>query len=104
MTLRTEPSDRDVRTHSAASRVDLGTLRNRMCGVACCRKEWGTRDNDNKRYTMRRMERVDTCQYTINRTVLEDATNTKSHGNQRLYVQWWKAPDDGHNSVERHRL
>jgi hypothetical protein len=31
--------------------------------------------------------------------VLEDATNTKSHGNQRLHVQWWKAPDDGHNSV-----
>jgi hypothetical protein len=29
------------------------TLRNRMCGVACCRKEWGKRD-DNKRYTMRR--------------------------------------------------
>jgi hypothetical protein len=28
-----------------------------MCGVACCRKEWGKRDNDNKRYTMRRMER-----------------------------------------------
>jgi hypothetical protein len=20
-------------------------------------------------------------------------------GNQRLHVQWWKAPDDGHNSV-----
>jgi hypothetical protein len=36
---------------------------------------------------------------SINRTVLEDATNTKSHGNQRLHVQWWKAPDDGHNSV-----
>jgi hypothetical protein len=30
---------------------------------------------------------------------LEDATNTKSHGNQRLHVQWWKAPDDGHSSV-----
>jgi hypothetical protein len=40
------------------------------------------------------------CWYcSINRTVLEDATNTKSHGNQRLHVQWWKAPDDGHNSV-----
>jgi hypothetical protein len=36
---------------------------------------------------------------SINRTVLEDATNTKSHGNQGLHVQWWKAPDDGHNSV-----
>jgi hypothetical protein len=36
---------------------------------------------------------------SINRTVLEDATNTKSHGNQRLHVQWWKAPDDGHNNV-----
>jgi hypothetical protein len=36
---------------------------------------------------------------SINRTVLEDVTNTKSHGNQRLHVQWWKAPDDGHNSV-----
>jgi hypothetical protein len=26
-----------------------------------------------------------------NRTVLEDATNTTPHGNQRLHVQWWKA-------------
>jgi hypothetical protein len=34
-----------------------------------------------------------------NRTGLEDATNTTPHGNQRLNVQWWKAPDDGHNSV-----
>jgi hypothetical protein len=34
-----------------------------------------------------------------NRTGLEDATNTTPHGNQRLHVQWWKAPDDGHNSV-----
>jgi hypothetical protein len=39
---------------------------------------------------------IDTAR--INRTVLEDATNTKSHGNQRLHVQWWKAPDDGYNS------
>jgi hypothetical protein len=30
---------------------------------------------------------------------LEDATNTTPHRNQRLHVQWWKAPDDGHNSV-----
>jgi hypothetical protein len=36
---------------------------------------------------------------SINRAGLEDATNTKSHGNQRLHVQWWKAPDDGHGSV-----
>jgi hypothetical protein len=35
----------------------------------------------------------------INRAGLEDATNTTPHGNQRLHVQWWKAPDDGHNSV-----
>jgi hypothetical protein len=28
-----------------------------MCVAACCRKEWGKRDNDNKRYTMRRIER-----------------------------------------------
>jgi hypothetical protein len=35
-----------------------------------------------------------------NRTVLEDATNTTPHGNQRLHVQWWKAPDDGHISVQ----
>jgi hypothetical protein len=34
-----------------------------------------------------------------NRTVLEDATNTTPHGNQRLHVQWWKAPDDGHTGV-----
>jgi hypothetical protein len=31
MKLRTAPLDRDVRTRLAASRVDLGTLRNRMC-------------------------------------------------------------------------
>jgi hypothetical protein len=36
---------------------------------------------------------------SINRADLEDATNTKSHGNQRLHVQWWKAPDDGRSSV-----
>jgi hypothetical protein len=36
---------------------------------------------------------------SINKAGLEDATNTKSHGNQRLHVQWWKAPDDGHNGV-----
>jgi hypothetical protein len=30
---------------------------------------------------------------------LEDATNTTPHGNQRLHVQWWKAPDDGHSGV-----
>jgi hypothetical protein len=36
---------------------------------------------------------------SINRAGLEDATNTKPHGNQRLHVHWWKAPDDGHNSV-----
>jgi hypothetical protein len=34
-----------------------------------------------------------------NGTGLEDTTNTKSHGSQRLHVQWWKAPEDGHNSV-----
>jgi hypothetical protein len=41
MTLCTVPSDRDVRTHSAAFRVDLGTRYVTMCGVTCCRKEWG---------------------------------------------------------------
>jgi hypothetical protein len=39
------------------------------------------------------------CYSSSNRAGLEDATNTKSHGNQRLHVQWWKAPDDGHSSV-----
>jgi hypothetical protein len=34
-----------------------------------------------------------------NRTGLEDATNTTPHRNQRLHVQWWKAPDDGRSSV-----
>jgi hypothetical protein len=33
------------------------------------------------------------------RTGLEDATNTTPHGNQRLHVQWWKAPGDGRSSV-----
>jgi hypothetical protein len=34
----------------------------------------------------------------LNRAGLEDATNT-THGNQRLHVQWWKVPDDGHSGV-----
>jgi hypothetical protein len=34
-----------------------------------------------------------------NRTGLEDATDTTPHGDQRLHVQWWKAPDDGHSGV-----
>jgi hypothetical protein len=34
MTLRTEPSHRDVRTRSAASRVDLGTRYVTVCGVS----------------------------------------------------------------------
>jgi Fe-S-cluster containining protein len=33
------------------------TLEHVTCGFACCRKEWGKRDNDNKRYTMRGRER-----------------------------------------------
>jgi hypothetical protein len=40
---------------------------------------------------------------SINRAGLEDAINTKSHGNKRLRVQWWKAPDDGHRSVRNIR-
>jgi hypothetical protein len=34
MTLRTEPSDRDVRTRLAASRVDLGTRYVTVCVVS----------------------------------------------------------------------
>jgi hypothetical protein len=34
MTLRTEPSDRDVRTSSAAFRVDLGTRYVAVCVVS----------------------------------------------------------------------
>jgi hypothetical protein len=34
MTLRTEPSDRDVRTRSAVSRVDLGTRYLIVCVVS----------------------------------------------------------------------
>jgi hypothetical protein len=55
MTLRTEPSDRDVRTRSAASRnVDLGT-RYVTVFVVSLVAGWsgGKRDNDNKRYTMK---------------------------------------------------
>jgi hypothetical protein len=55
MTLRTEPSDRDVRTRSAASRVDLGTRYVTVCVVSLVAgRSGGKRDNDNKRYTMRR--------------------------------------------------
>jgi hypothetical protein len=56
MTLRTEPSERDVRTRSAASRVDLGTRYVTVCVVWFVAGRSGEkRGNDNKRYTMRRM-------------------------------------------------
>jgi hypothetical protein len=57
MTLRTELSDRDVRTRSAVSRnVDLGTRYVTVCVVSLfAGRGGGKRDNDNKRYTMRRM-------------------------------------------------
>jgi hypothetical protein len=56
MTLRTEATDRDVRTRSAASRVDLGTryVTVYVVSLVAGRSE-GKRDNDNKLYTMRRM-------------------------------------------------
>jgi hypothetical protein len=57
MTLRTEPSDRDVKTRSAASRVDLGTRYVTVCVVSLVAGRRGKRDNDNKCYTLRRMER-----------------------------------------------
>jgi hypothetical protein len=57
--LRTEPSDRDVRTRSAVSRnVDLGTRYVTVCVVSLVAGRsvgGGKRDNGNKRYTMRRM-------------------------------------------------
>jgi hypothetical protein len=54
--LRTEPSDLDVRTRSAASRVDLGTRYVTVCVVSLVTgRSGGKRNNDNKRYTMRRM-------------------------------------------------
>jgi hypothetical protein len=57
MTLRTEPSDHDVGTRSAVSRnVDLGTRYVTICVVSLvARRSGGKRDNDNERYTMRRM-------------------------------------------------
>jgi hypothetical protein len=57
MTLHTEPSDRDIRTRLAASRVDLGTRYVTVCVVSLVAgRSGGKRDNDNKkRYTMRRM-------------------------------------------------
>jgi hypothetical protein len=58
MTLRTAPSDRDVRTRSAASRVDLETRYVTVCVVSLVAgRSGGKRDNDNKRYRKRRMER-----------------------------------------------
>jgi hypothetical protein len=52
MTLRTEPSDRDVRTRSAVSCVDLGTRYVTVCVVLLVAGRSG-----GKRYTMRRTER-----------------------------------------------
>jgi hypothetical protein len=54
MTLRTEPSDRDVRTRSAAFRVDFGTRYVTVCVVSLVAgRRRRKRDNDNKRYTMK---------------------------------------------------
>jgi hypothetical protein len=39
------------------------------------------------------------CSVVNNRTGLENATETTPHGDQRLHVQWWEAPDDGHGGV-----
>jgi hypothetical protein len=56
MTLRAEPSDHDVRTRSAASRVDLETRYVTVCVASLVAgRSGGKRDIDNKRYTMRRM-------------------------------------------------
>jgi hypothetical protein len=58
MTLRTAPSDRDVRTRLAVSRVDLGTRYVTVCVVLLVAgRSGGKRDNDNKRYTIKSMER-----------------------------------------------
>jgi hypothetical protein len=65
MTLRTEPSDRHVSTRAAVSRnVDLGTRCVTVCVVSLVAgRSGGKRDNDNKRYTMRRM----VLQYRVER-------------------------------------
>jgi hypothetical protein len=52
MTLPTALSDRDVRTRSAAFRVDLGIRYVTICVVSLVAGRSG-----GKRYTMRRMER-----------------------------------------------
>jgi hypothetical protein len=52
MTLRTVPSDRDVRTRSTGFRVDLGTRYVTMCGVPLVARRSG-----GKRYRMKCMER-----------------------------------------------
>jgi hypothetical protein len=36
---------------------------------------------------------------TSDRPELEDTTNPTTHGDWRLYVQNWEAPDDGHKSA-----
>jgi hypothetical protein len=38
------------------------------------------------------------CLFGIDKR-LEDATETTPHGDQRLHVQQWEVPDDGHNGV-----
>jgi hypothetical protein len=53
MTLRTVPSDRDVRTRLTGFRVDLGTHYVTICVVSLSLQE----GVGGKRYRMRRMER-----------------------------------------------
>jgi hypothetical protein len=54
MTLRTEPSDHDVRTRSAVSRnVDLGTRYVTICVVSLVAgRSGGKRDNDRKKVNL----------------------------------------------------
>jgi hypothetical protein len=63
MTLRTAPSDCDVRTRLAAFCVDLGTRYVTICVVSLVAGRSG-----GKRYTMKRMEReLWGCRETVNR-------------------------------------
>jgi hypothetical protein len=61
-------------------------------------QDW--RKQPTQHHTVTRHCSIDTRESSSNnRTGLEEATDTTPHGDQRLNVQQWEAPDDGHSGV-----
>jgi hypothetical protein len=107
MTLRTEPSDRDLRTRSAVSRnVDLGTRYVTVCVVSLVAWRSGRkRDNDNKRtvfwdvtlYIVVDVYQRGSKKIPAARNLKSWYLSTQCHwpSSQKTAVQWLLAATDG---------